>query len=95
MWLLLTDWHSPGAFYHELGHCFDWTHLDDGQRDELQRLIAGKRFKRLRPWRWGKHSPLRWLLQPGEEFFADAYAECCMGSRPKLRRYLRGIVDGS
>lgn len=88
IWLLLTDWHSPYAFYHELGHCFDRTHLNDVLRHALvQERIVGRRG---RPWFWGRWNPLRHVLQPNEEFFADAYAEVARGRvRSRLKAVLR------
>jgi hypothetical protein len=90
IWLVHTDWLSREALYHELGHCFDRSHLTPGTRRRAARIIGHPGLR----WFWGSWNPLRHYKQPNEENFADAYCECCMGGRPRLREFLKSITEG-
>lgn len=90
IWLLRTDWHHRPSFYHELGHCLDWQQFTPEIRHRIVwELRIGKRGRR---WRWKDWDPRKHFIQPNEEFWADAYAECCMGRRPRLRAFLEEVV---
>jgi hypothetical protein len=71
----------PGRFarLHELGHAFDATMMDAGERERFSRIL------RLRDllWTWSYEEGGALIQDPGTlaEKFADAYAACRLGLR--------------
>jgi hypothetical protein len=88
IFLLPTDWESPFAFYHELGHAYDQLMLTKQDRIAIARIIGHPGLR----WWWGTWNPLKHARQPNMENFADWYSECAQGAdgpqHKKLRKYL-------
>lgn len=63
------------TFQHELGHLYDWHHVDEVEMEEFKRIarVTDRRF-----WAGGVHEA---------EQFADAYAVCRLGYRPSHNRW--------
>lgn len=67
---------SPRDYWHETGHQFDYTRLDDGERKRFRRAIRDDR-----PWHSSPNSP--------HEQFAEAYMVCALGIKPRGYNYWR------
>jgi hypothetical protein len=59
------------VLYHELGHVFDLTVLNRRERRAFKRIMHLKRAR----WFGGVRPPAEW--------FADGYAQCALGRRPR------------
>ena len=63
-------------YWHEMGHQFDYTRLDDGERNRFRRAIREQR-----PWVSSPNSP--------HEQFAEAYTVCALGVKSNGYTYWR------
>lgn len=63
------EWADRFTLFHELGHVFDYQHMDDRERAAFLRLTGDRR-----PWRSPRNSP--------HEKFAESYATCALHRRP-------------
>lgn len=78
VYLARQDWRDRFALLHEYGHAYDFERMTDAEREQVKRILG---YSQGRPW---------WLDRPGTnapaETFADAYADCALGNRWRIRR---------
>lgn len=82
------------AYYHELGHAFDYQKMNDADRARIRRLIdpMGRNQSQ---WRWNERNPMHSHGSDAfEERFADTYAQLAMTNQGygTLRRVLAEIA---